>query len=230
MIVTAVPVWVEELVLMALIFMHMFFTILWEPVSSYERIFLTHCVNIYGYFSFRFFDCVYFLVTKVTPRQLKLLAAVNSSIDWNSRPNANNVSPQIPNILIGSMLVKSSWSQSVDLLIREGPFIGNNRRWCDNFPQKNFCKGNLSKKILQAVIPKSNKSYALEKNSCRQAGFLKKFMHQTFFTLPPIIFNGPETDKCQSNPCQNDETCMGGVYCFSCIMYKYLDWFTLPWR
>ena len=121
MIVTAVPVWVEELVLMALIFMHMFFTILWEPVSSYERIFLTHCWNICGYFSFRFFDFVYFLVTKVTARQLKLLAAINSSIDWNSRPNANNVSSQIPNILIGSMLVKSSWSQSVDLLIREGP-------------------------------------------------------------------------------------------------------------
>ena len=101
MIVTAVPVW--------------------ELVSSYQSIFLTHCWNLYGYFSFRFFDFVYFLVTKVTPRQLKRLAAVNSSIDWNSRPNANNVSPQIPNILIGSMLVKSSWSQSVDLLIREGP-------------------------------------------------------------------------------------------------------------
>ena len=146
MIVTAVPVWVEELVLMALIFMHMFFTILWEPVSSYERIFSTHCGNIYGYFSFRFFDFVYFLVTKVTARQLKLLAAVNSSIDWNSRPNANNVSPQIPNILIGSMLVKSSWSQSVDLLIREGPLIGNNRRWCDNSPQKTSARETCLKK------------------------------------------------------------------------------------
>ena len=31
-------------------------------------------------------------------------------------------------------------------------------------PQKNSCKGNLSlKKLLQVVIPKNNKSYALEK-------------------------------------------------------------------
>ena len=50
-------------------------------------------------------------------------------------------------------------------------------------------------KILQVVIPKNNKSHVLEKNSYRQAGFLKKVMHQTFFTpsppppSPPIISN-----------------------------------------
>ena len=58
-------------------------------------------------------------------------------------------------------------------------------------PQKKIpARETCLKKILQAVIPKNNKSYALEKNSCRQAGFLKKFMHQTFFTLPPVISNG----------------------------------------
>ena len=58
-------------------------------------------------------------------------------------------------------------------------------------PQKHSCKGNLSlKKLLQVVIPKNNKSYALEKNSCRQAGLKKKFMHQKFFTPTPVISNG----------------------------------------
>ena len=57
-------------------------------------------------------------------------------------------------------------------------------------PQKNSCKGNLSlKKLLQAVIPKNNKSYALEKIPADRRA-LKKFMHQTFFTPTPVISNG----------------------------------------
>ena len=44
------------------------------------------------------------------------------------------------------------------------------------------------------MIPKNNKSHALEKNSYRQAGFLKKVMHQTFSTPstpppPPTIIS-----------------------------------------
>ena len=73
-------------------------------------------------------------------------------------------------------------------VIRDGPF---NRRWGDSSPTKNSCKGNVSKKNLQAVIPKNSKLYALEKDSCRQEGFLKKFLHQNFFTTAPIISNGP---------------------------------------
>ena len=60
------------------------------------------------------------------------------------------------------------------------------------FPHKKFLQGKrVEKKILQAVIPKNSKLYALEKDSCRQEGFLKKFLHQNFFTTAPIISNGP---------------------------------------
>ena len=58
-------------------------------------------------------------------------------------------------------------------------------------PQKIPARETCLKKILQAVIPKNNKLYALEKDSCRQAGFLKKFLQQNFFTTAPIISNGP---------------------------------------
>ena len=53
----------------------------------------------------------------------------------------NNVSPQTPNILIGLMLVKSSWSQSVDLRIREGTLeiTGGGV----TIPQKKFLQGKL---------------------------------------------------------------------------------------
>ena len=58
------------------------------------------------------------------------------------------------------MLVKSSWSQSVDLLIREGPLEITG---CGVTIPKKKKKKFLSKKIVQAVIPKNSKSYALEK-------------------------------------------------------------------
>ena len=58
-------------------------------------------------------------------------------------------------------------------------------------PQKNSCKGNLSlKKLLQVVIPKNNKSYALEKIPADRRALKKKFMHQKFFTPTPVISNG----------------------------------------
>ena len=48
------------------------------------------------------------------------------------------------------------------LPIRAGPL--EKTRGGVTIPQKNSCKGNLSlKKLLQVVIPKNNKSYALEK-------------------------------------------------------------------
>ena len=79
--------------------------------------------------------------------------------------------------------------------------IRNNRRWGDTYSSpKNSCEGSLSKyKILQVVIPKNNKSHDLEKNSYRQAGFLKKVMHQTCFPPtpppPPIISNASPSLK-----------------------------------
>ena len=61
-------------------------------------------------------------------------------------------------------------------------------------PQKIPARETCLKKILQAVIPKNDKLYALEKDSCRQddddddddeEGFLKKFLLQDFFATPP---------------------------------------------
>ena len=54
-------------------------------------------------------------------------------------------------------------------------------------------------------MPKNSKSYALEKNSCRQGGFKKKFMHQKFYTTPhpqppTVISNGPSHKKTWSKP------------------------------
>ena len=57
-------------------------------------------------------------------------------------------------------------------------------------PQKNSCKGNLSlKKLLQVVIPKNNKSYALEKIPADRRA-LRKIHAQKFFTPTPVISNG----------------------------------------
>ena len=52
-------------------------------------------------------------------------------------------------------------------------------------PQKIPARETCLKKILQALIPKNNKLYALEKDYYRQAGFLKKFLHQNFLITPP---------------------------------------------
>ena len=90
---------------------------------------------------------------------------------------------------------QNSWDMGINIItsgftnvIRDGPF---NRRWGDSSPKKIPARETCLKKILQAVIPKNYKSYALEKDSCRQEGFLKKFLHQNFFTTAPIISNGP---------------------------------------
>ena len=43
---------------------------------------------------------------------------------------------------------------------------------------------------LQVVIPKNNKSYALEKIPADKRALKKKFMYQKFFTPTPVISNG----------------------------------------
>ena len=48
----------------------------------------------------------------------------------------------------------------------------------------------LKKKILQAVIPKTNKSYALEKIPADKRAF-KKIDAPKIFHPPPVISNGP---------------------------------------
>ena len=52
-------------------------------------------------------------------------------------------------------------------------------------PQKNSCKGNLSlKKLLQVVIPKNNKSYALEKIPADKRALKKNSCTENF--SPPL--------------------------------------------
>ena len=75
-----------------------------------------------------------------------------------------------------------------NLLTRDGPLeiTGGGV----TIPKQKFLQGKLLfKKILQAVIPKNNKSYALEKKFLQTSGLLKKLIHQTFF--PPVISNSP---------------------------------------
>ena len=69
------------------------------------------------------------------------------------------------------------------LPIRAGPLekTGGGVR----IPQKNSCKGNLSlKKLLQVVIPKNNKSYALEKIPADRRALKKNSCTKNF--SPPL--------------------------------------------
>ena len=103
-------------------------------------------------------------------------------------------------------------------------------------PQKIPARETCLKKILQALIPNNNKLYALEKDYCRQAGFLKKFLHQNFFTTPPphpspapIISNGPPLNSIIITvPCKIFEEILGLSIKYFCDEQE--NWFGRGWE